>query len=189
SPRSSVGGAGSTAPAFTSRISSATRRLNRTLLNEATVPAIPMSATIAHETSQSTCVALGAQLCSEVVEVARRDLDRSVRLQIRLSVRAELERPRHERGPNDDPLRRSEISEMGGHHHHFVKLQVEKIGGGLVDLAIGLVVTRQLRAENAIPRQPAELGEVRHQRDVAVRQRRDDELLLQPRQTADRIRP
>src|SRR4030095_16357634 len=51
--RSSVGG-GSTALALTSRISSATRRLNRTLLNEATVPALPMIATIAHERSQST---------------------------------------------------------------------------------------------------------------------------------------
>ena len=79
--------------------------------------------------------------------------------------------------------------EMGRHHHDFGGLEVEKVGGGLVDLAVGLVVTNELGAQNAVPRQPRMLRHVRHQRDVAVRERRDDESLLQPCQSSHRVRP
>jgi len=51
---SRVGGTDSTALTATSRISSATRRLNRTLLNDAIPPVIPMMATSAHEMTQIT---------------------------------------------------------------------------------------------------------------------------------------
>ncbi len=78
---------------------------------------------------------------------------------------------------------------MRGDHHDLVHLQVEEFGSRLVDLGVRLVVPRQLCSEDAVPRQAAELRKVRHQRDVAVRERRDDESLLQSRQALHRIGP
>ena len=61
-----------------------------------------------------------------------------------------------------------------------------KSRGRLIDLAIGLVLSSQFRAEHAVPRQAGELRQVGHQRDVAVRQRRDDEPALE---TGQPLRP
>ena len=83
----------------------------------------------------------------------------------------------------------AQIAQVGRHHHHFGGLEIEEVSSGQIDLAIRLVMPDQLGAENAVPRQSGMFGHRRHQRDVAVRQRRDRELLLQPRQPADRVRP
>src|SRR5688572_3815533 len=77
-----------------------------------------------------------AQLTGQVVEVARRHVDRRISLQIGLSIRPELERPGDEGRPQPHTLGCTQVAEMGGHHHDFVGLEVEKIGGGLVDLAV-----------------------------------------------------
>ena len=69
-------------------------------------------------------------------------------------------------------------------------LRSEDLGRRLIDLVIRLVVTHQLGAEDAHPTAGRRvLRELGHQRDVAVRQRRDDELLLQSRQAGDRVGP
>ena len=98
-----------------------------------------------------SAIGSGAQLRREIVEVACRDVDRCVRLQIRFSIRSEFERPCHERGSQADAFCGSQIAEMRGDHHHFVKLQIQKLRRGLVDLAVRLVVARQFRAEDAVP--------------------------------------
>jgi len=66
---------------------------------------------------------------------------------------------------------------------------VQKVGGGLVDLAIRLVVPRQLGAENAVPWQAAVLGYVGHQGHIAIGHRSNDEPMLQAIQTWHRIGP
>ena len=55
-----------------------------------------------------------------------------------------FERPGHERRPEPNALRGAQIAQVGGHHHHVGGLQVEKVRGGLVHLAVGLVVADQL---------------------------------------------
>ena len=83
----------------------------------------------------------------------------------------------------------TQIAQMGCHHHDVGGHEVKNVGGGLVDLAIGLVVTGELGAQNAVPRQSRVLRHVRHQGNVAVRERRDDESLLQPCQSSHCVRP
>ena len=78
---------------------------------------------------------------------------------------------------------------MRGDHHDVADLQVQEFRSRPVDLRVRLVVPRQLRSEDAVPRQARELRKVRHQRDVPVRERRDDESGLQSRQAAYRIGP
>jgi hypothetical protein len=50
-------------------------------------------------------------------------------------------------------------------------------------------VTDKLGAKDAVPRETRVFGEVGHQRDVAVRQRRDDELFFEARETLGRVGP
>jgi hypothetical protein len=98
-------------------------------------------------------------------------------------------RPDDEAGAQPDAFGRAQVAEVCRHHHDLARLDVEKISGGLIHLAVGLVVTNELSAQDAIPRQPGMLCQVRHQRNVAVRERRDDELLLEAAETADNVRP
>ena len=61
----------------------------------------------------------GAQLRREIVEVASLDVDRCVRLQIRLAIGSEFHRPRHERGSQADAFGRAQIAEMRGVYHQW----------------------------------------------------------------------
>ena len=78
---------------------------------------------------------------------------------------------------------------MGGHHHHALWRQVEGLGRRQVDHRLGLVVARDFGAEDRVPDEAVAARQVDHQRDVAVRARRQPERRLQPCQSRCRIRP
>ena len=85
--------------------------------------------------------------------------------------------------------RGSEIADVCGHHHDLFGFQAEKFGGREVHFAIRLIVPRQLRPEDQVPRQARLLRHICEQRDVAIGERRDNVLLLQTREARDRVRP
>jgi hypothetical protein len=92
-------------------------------------------------------------------------------------------------GAKTERLRRVEVADVRGHHHHLPGRQVEELTGHQIRFAIRLVMTHQLGRQNRIPRQAGELAHVGEQRDVAVRQRRNDVLGPQARQPGHRIGP
>ena len=102
---------------------------------------------------------------------------------------AALHRPRHERRAQAGARGSVEIVLVRGDHHHFAGREAEQPRRALVHLAVPLVVPEELRRQHAVPRQAAVLRHVGEQRDVAVRQRRDHELLLEPLQPGDRVLP
>ena len=129
------------------------------------------------------------KLASQIVEVFRRNVGRRPGVEIGLPRRPELERSGHERGLESHRLRRAKVTEVSGDHHHVRDLEIEQVGRGLIDFAIRFVVAHELGTEDAVPRQTRVLREIGHQRDVSVRQRRNDEALLQAREPGDRVRP
>ena len=68
----------------------------------------------------------------------------------------------------DDGLCGAQISQVRRYHHYFSQLEVQKLCGGLVNLAIGFVVTDQFSSKNTVPRQLRMFGHVGHQRNIAV---------------------
>ena len=96
---------------------------------------------------------------------------------------------REEPGGETMRPRRREVAVMRRHHHHLGRRQVEQRAGAEIGLRVGLVVTEQVAAEHHVPRQAGMFGEIGQQRDVAVRERGDDEPPLQPRQPRHGIRP
>ncbi len=84
---------------------------------------------------------------------------------------------------------RQEIVGVGRDHHAFTRRQVERFTGSEIDARLGLVVARDLGAEDRIPREAVAAGDVDHQRDIAVRDRREQATTLEPREAGCRIRP
>jgi hypothetical protein len=78
---------------------------------------------------------------------------------------------------------------VGRDHHAVGGRQVESIAGGEIDARLGLVVARDLRAEDRIPGKIVAASEIDHQRDIAVRDRRELEALLEPRKPGRGIGP
>ncbi len=78
---------------------------------------------------------------------------------------------------------------MRRRHHHLARPQVQQPGDAQIGLRVRLEVAEQVGAEDHVPRDAGELRHVQQQRDVAVRQRPDDEARLQPGQAGHRIRP
>ena len=82
-----------------------------------------------------------------------------------------------------------QIVDVGSAHHHFLRLQAEIIVSRDVYFAVRLVVPDQFGAENGVPRKTGGSGQAGHQSDIAVRERRDQVLLLYTREAVDGIRP
>ena len=61
--------------------------------------------------------------------------------------------------------------------------------GRQIDLGVRLVVMRQLRRQDDVPRQAAVFGQIHPLRDVPVGQRSNDEPALEPRQAVHGVRP
>jgi len=102
---------------------------------------------------------------------------------------AVLGRPGHEAGRQAAFLGGAQVVVVGGDQHHLVRLQVHRPDDAEVGLGIGLVVAEGLAREAVVPRDAAVLGHVDQQRDVAVAERRHDELLLHHADALDRVRP
>ena len=81
------------------------------------------------------------------------------------------------------------IVAVRGHHHAFARLEIERRAGGEIDARLRLEVMRDLGAEDRVPRKIIAAGEIDHQRDIAVRHRRQPELALEPRQRGRHVRP
>ena len=86
-------------------------------------------------------------------------------------------------------LRRVEIAGVRGDHHDGARLDVPELRSHQIGFAIRLVALHDLGREYGVPGQARLLGHVGQQRHVAVRQRRNDEFLLEPRETLNRVRP
>src|SRR5262249_20099110 len=81
------------------------------------------------------------------------------------------------------------VADVRSAHHDFLWLQAQEVHGSQVGLAIRLVMFGKLSGTDEIPRQACVLCHVGEQGDIAVRERPDDELLLEASQACNRIRP
>src|SRR5437899_9767979 len=130
-----------------------------------------------------------AQLLGQVLEVSRDDVPLARGRDVLVQVRAVLGRPRHERRSEAKRARVSEVAVVGGDHHALARCEPEERGRRQIGLGLGLVVPRDLRAEDGVPRESPVLGHIHDQRDVAVRERRENELLLEARQAGHGVGP
>ncbi|GCC48028.1 hypothetical protein chiPu_0032469, partial [Chiloscyllium punctatum] len=86
-------------------------------------------------------------------------------------------------------LRVLEVVIVGGNHHHLLRRQAQQLRGAEIGFRIGLVMLEQLGRHHEVPGKACELRHVGQQRDIAVGERRDDILGLQPGQAGDAVRP
>lgn len=128
-------------------------------------------------------------LTSEVLEVVDDDIPVTCRFEVARLGRAVLGRPADERGAQAELCSGGEVSVVSGDHADLVGFETEDIGGAQVRGGIGFVGSSHLGAEDRIPRKLCAFCHVESQADVRVRQRRDDEPLLQLGQPGDRVRP
>ena len=82
-----------------------------------------------------------------------------------------------------------EIVAVRRDHHAIAGRQIERLAGGEIDPRLGLEVAGDLGAEDRVPGKIVAAREIDHQRDIAVRHRREPELPLEPRQAGRHIRP
>src|SRR5437879_6101009 len=130
-----------------------------------------------------------AEARGEIDEVARHHVPLARGFHVPGLTGAVLRRPRDERRTEPHRARGGQIAVVGGDHHALAGRQPEERGGRQIRLGLGLVVPRDLRPQDGVPRQPAVLGHVHDQRDVAVRERREDVLLLEPREPGHAVGP
>src|SRR2546426_9016005 len=130
-----------------------------------------------------------AQPLGQVLEVSRDDVPLARRRDVLVRVRAMLVRSRHEGRSEAECLRVTEVAIVGGDHHALGGCEPEERGRGQIGLGLRLVVPRDLGAEDGVPGKPPVLGHVHDQRDVAVRERGENELLLEARQARHRVGP
>src|SRR5882762_3340487 len=130
-----------------------------------------------------------AELGCEVDETVGDHVEIVFGLEIPGLVGAVLERPADKGGVEAPAAGGNQVTIVGRHHHALLGLQVEEGGGAVIGLGLRLVGVGDFGAEDRIPRQAGMPGHVHHQRDVAVRQGREDELALEAGQAFDGVRP
>ena len=86
-------------------------------------------------------------------------------------------------------LRSVQVTGVSRNHHHFAKFQAQYLRRTLIDLMRRLVGAYDIGRDDGVPRQTGVLRHVNEQPEVAVRERRDYELRLQPTKSFRRIRP
>ena len=74
-------------------------------------------------------------------------------------------------------------------HHAIAGRAIERLGGGEVDARLGLVVAGDLGAEDRVPANVVVAREIGHERDVAIRDRRDQEPLPQALEPGRHVGP
>ena len=72
---------------------------------------------------------------------------------------------------------------------HSPGVQIERVRGGEIDVRLGLVVARDVGAQDRIPAQFIAPRDIGHQRDVAVGAGREQELGAEPREAARHVGP
>src|SRR5262249_12345570 len=132
--------------------------------------------------------ASGAELGREILEINGRDVDR--RLGSGFSdARPVLVWPCDMRRAQPAFRRRQKIVGMRGDQHALGWRQVEGLAGGEIDARLGLVVAGDFRAQNRIPGKIVAASEIDHQRDVAVRERREPETPLKSGEPSPHVGP
>ncbi len=126
--------------------------------------------------------------CRQLRQILRRDIDLHRRLRL-AGVRPVFVDARGVRGAQAAFGGGIEIARMRGHHHALRGRQIERLAGGEIDARLRLVVAGDFGAENGVPRKLVAAREIDHQRDVAVRHRRQHEFGFQPRQRRRHVRP
>src|ERR1700690_1175329 len=74
-------------------------------------------------------------------------------------------------------------------HHALPRSKIEGIGGGKINPGIWLVITGKLRPENCVPRKTIAPGQIHHDGNIAIRQRRQKVPALKPGEPACYVRP
>ncbi|HVJ72198.1 MAG TPA: hypothetical protein VM531_11950, partial [Sphingomicrobium sp.] len=93
--------------------------------------------------------------------------------------------------PGAQPVlrRMRQVVGMRGDHHAVAGRQIKSLAGGEIDPRLRLEIAGDLRAEDRVPRKTVAAGDVHHQRDVAVRYRRQQALLFQAHEPRRGVRP
>jgi len=74
-------------------------------------------------------------------------------------------------------------------HRALSRRQAERFARGEIDARLRLVIARDFGAENGVPMHAVAAREIGHQRDVAVRYRRQQEFLAQARESRRDVAP
>src|SRR6185437_4611378 len=133
--------------------------------------------------------ASGADLPRQLDHVVADGVPVALGLEVALLAGAVLMRTDDEAGRQAALLRRREVAVVGGAQHHLVRLEIHAVDHAEIGFGVGLVVLEGLAREAVVPRDAAVLCHVDQQRDVAVGQRGDNELLLHHADALDRIGP
>ena len=78
---------------------------------------------------------------------------------------------------------------MRGDHHALLRLEIERLACSKIDTRLRLVVAGDFRAEDRVPGKFIPAGKVDHQRNVAVRHRRQKKFFSQALERCRYIRP
>src|SRR5204863_9398636 len=123
--------------------------------------------------------ASGAELGREILEINGGDIDRPLGSGFP-DARTVLVRPCDVRRAQSAFRRGHKVVSMRGDQHALGGWQVEGLAGGEINARLGLVVAGNLRAQDRVPGKIVAAGKIDHQRDVAVRERRQQEPALKP---------
>src|SRR5699024_10256212 len=139
--------------------------------------------------SSHDVVAGSADLIGEVHEVLGDDVPGTGGLEVTRLARAVFSRAANEDGAQTEFRGGFEITVVGGDQGDLRGFEPEDVGGVQIRGGIGFVGTGHLGPEDGVPGQPRTFGDVESQTHIRVRQWGDDESILQPSQSGDRIRP
>src|SRR5215472_1374969 len=140
----------------------------------------------------SVLVAFGrsaAEFGGEVNEIVGDHIEIMLGPEVPRLVRAVFKGAGDKGGVKATAPRRHQVAVVRRHHHALPGLEVEERGAAVVGFRLRLVRVGDLGTEDHVPRQAGMFGHVHHQRDIAVRQRRDDEFALETGEALDRVRP
>src|SRR5439155_21163264 len=138
--------------------------------------------------SQAGAVISAAELIRKIEEVARDHVPVALGREV-LGLAGAVLLTRHEDSLEAQPARHGEIVVVRRDQRALIRLEPEHGRRAEVTARLRLVEARDLRAENRIPRQSRALGHVDQERHVAVGQRGEDVLALEPREARHGIGP
>ena len=132
--------------------------------------------------------ASGAELVGEVHHAPGRIVDGNLRAGF-AGVGTVFVRARDMGGVQADGGCRAEVGRVRGDHHAFVGLEIECLGCSQIDAGLGLVIARDVGAQDRVPADGVAPGKIGHQRDVAVRAGRHQETASEAREAFFHIGP
>src|SRR6266446_4795138 len=120
------------------------------------------------------------ELVREIVEVLGHDVERAVGFSL-ASAWTALSRPPDMAGAHPKFLGRRQVAAVRGAHHDLLGLEIERFASCEVNLRLRLIPLGDLGTEDCVPREIVAPRYIGHQSNVAIRARRHQEPLVQPR--------